>query len=251
MKFCRVLVFGLGILFALGPGTPAGQVAGPRDSSQERKSVRPDLDENDRERDERFDMEGVLDSLDIRPGTTVGDLGAGWGYLTFKLARRVAPGGTVLAEDIDAKWLDLLRVRAAERGLTNIETVLGTETDPRFPAGGLDMIFMHAVLQFVADRASFLRTAAAGLKEDGRFVIIEGESGGPLPGEGIVGPGRFPTRSGYLEIFRRAGLVPVSTETVKARSTARIGSNEMAVFVLKLDSKAPPQFLGGVRKSDF
>ncbi len=216
-------------LFALGvrptplvqdPGTIASERHGSGESQ-----VRPDMDENDRWRDRNFDMEGVLDLLDVRPGMIVGDLGAGWGYMTFKLAQRVAPGGIVLSEDIDPEMIALLKMRAAERNLTNIETILGTETDPRLPDGWMDMIFMHAVLQFIADRVSFIRTAGQGLRSAGRFVIIEPETEGDDPGVGLTGPGRFPTRPGYLEIFRRAGFEPVFAE--------RKMDWKFAVFVLK------------------
>jgi SAM-dependent methyltransferase len=231
-----LLVVPIGLLLLgpprAGPGAGGDTLAGPGVCAQDQPSVRPDLEENDRWRDGNFDMDAVLDTLDIRPGMTVGDLGAGWGYMTFKLARRVAPGGTVLAQDIDSKFLDLLRSRAAERGLTNIETILGTEIDPLFPAGRLDMIFMHAVLQFVADRPAFLRRAAAGLKDNGRFVIIEAESAGPLPDDGIAGPGRHPTRAGYLELFRRAGLILVSDEARPTKDPSS-SSDHYRIFVLK------------------
>jgi ubiquinone/menaquinone biosynthesis C-methylase UbiE/thiol-disulfide isomerase/thioredoxin len=232
---------GLILLGSSSPGIVAGGLSGSGLGGipQDRRPVRPDLDENDRWRDGNFDMDAVLDTLDIRPGMTVGDLGAGWGYMTFKLARRVAPGGTVLAQDIEAKWFEILKARAAERGLTNIETILGTETDPLFPAGRLDMIVMHAVLQFVADRPAFLRRAAAGLKLDGRFVIIEAESAGPLPDDGIAGPGRHPTRAGYLELFRRAGLVPVFDEARPTKDSSS-SSDHYRIFVLK---RAPAQDL--------
>lgn len=219
-------------------GSSSGIVAGGLPGSglggipQDRRPVRPDLDENDHWRDGNFDMDAVLDTLDIRPGMMVGDVGAGWGYMTFKLARRVAPGGSVLAEDIEAKWLDLLKARAAERGLSNIDTIQGTESDPLFPAGRLDLIFMHAVLQWVSDRPGFIRRAAAGLKDDGRFVIIEAESAGPLPDDGIAGPGHFPTRTGYLEIFRRAGLVMVS-DGARRTNDPSSSSDHYRIFVLK------------------
>lgn len=225
---------GLILLGSSSPGIVAGGLSGSGLGGipQDRRPVRPDLDENDHWRDGNFDMDAVLDTLDIRPGMTVGDVGAGWGYMTFKLARRVAPGGSVLAEDIEAKWLDLLKARAAERGLSNIDTIQGTESDPLFPAGRLDLIFMHAVLQWVSDRPGFIRRAAAGLKDDGRFVIIEAESAGPLPDDGIAGPGHFPTRSGYLEIFRRAGLVMVSDEA-RRTNDASSNSDHYRIFVLK------------------
>jgi len=214
---------------ATNPGAAMAQ-----DSGQQQKPVRPDLDENDRQRDQRFDMDGVLDGLGIRSGMKIADLGAGYGYMTFKLARRVAPDGIVYAEDIDSNALDLLKARAAERDLSNIKTILGTEKDPQLPVGSLDMIFMHAVLQFVGERPVFLRTAAAGLKPDGRFVIIEPESDDSASDDGIVGPGPFPTRKGYLEIFRKAGLVPVSIEKKSDKKPPKIGSGEKTVFVLKI-----------------
>lgn len=174
--------------------------------------IRPDLDKNDIERDARFPMDAVLDSLGVKPGMTVAEIGAGWGYLSFKLARRVAPDGVVLAEDIEQRWIDTIKARADERGITNFRTILGKETDPLFPPGELDFIFMHAVLQWVEDRPAFLRTAGAGLKPGGRFVIIEPETEGDDPETGVVGSGSYPTRAGYLEMFKRTGFEVISVE---------------------------------------
>jgi ubiquinone/menaquinone biosynthesis C-methylase UbiE len=213
--------------------------AGFQKSAQAQKPIRPDLDENDLWRDRRFDMDGIMDDLDIQPGMQIADVGAGEGYLTFKLARRVSPNGKVFAEDIKPEALELLRIRASERGLTNIETILGTEYDPRLPPGELDMIFMHAVIQFIADRPLFVRMVSAGLKERGRFVIIEPENKNSAAQKGVIGPGQFPTRKGYLEIFRQAGLVLISAGTRKDRLPTRIGSSEKTIFVLKLAPKSP------------
>lgn len=174
--------------------------------------LRPDLDEHDRWRDQNFPMDAALDLLGLKPGLMVAEIGAGWGYLSFKLAKRVAPDGVVLAEEIEPKRLAELMARAAARGLTNIKTVLGTETDPKLPAEALDMIFIHAVLQWVADRPSFLRTAGNSLKPNGCLVIIEPETEGDDPEINVAGPGRHPTRRGYLEIFRRAGFELVAVE---------------------------------------
>jgi hypothetical protein len=66
--------------------------------------------------------------------------------------------------------------------------------------------------QWVADRPTFLRTAGAGLKAGGRLVIIEPETEGDDPELNLLGPYGFPTRAGYLEMFRRAGFELVSAE---------------------------------------
>jgi hypothetical protein len=71
---------------------------------------------------------------------------------------------------------------------------------------------MHAVLQWVKDRPASLRTAGAGLKPGGRFFIIEPETEGGDPEINIIGSGNFPTRPGYMTLFRRVGFEVVSAE---------------------------------------
>jgi|GEM_PF-3186503 len=214
---------------------PAGKSPGDdlREPLQEKKLPPQDWDAFDHEQDRRWNIDGLLDRLDIRPGQMIGDLGAGWGYLTIKLARRVSPGGRVYAEDINTRFLKALEARVLERGLSNVEIIRGGEYEPGFPAGGLDMIVMRAVIQFIDDRPRFLRAACDGLKDDGRFVLIEGESAESSSDDGVIGSGRLPTRKGFLEIFRRAGLVLVSAETIEDREPSRVGAAEMTVFVLR------------------
>ncbi len=202
MKFKLYFGFLLFVAFACGLG-----IAGLSGQRPPR-----DWDANDRERDAAFPMDAVLDSLGLRPGMTVADIGAGWGYMSFKLSKRVAPGGIVLAEDIETRWLDLLKTRAAVRNLDNIETILGLESDPRLPEAKVDMIFMHAVLQWIENRPVYLRTLGTALKPDGRLVIIELENEGDDPETGVQDAGRYPTRAGYLELFRRAGFEVITAE---------------------------------------
>lgn len=121
--------------------------------------------------------------------------------------------------------------------MTNIETLLGGESEPRFPAGRLDLVVMRAVIQFDDDSPRFLQAASAGLKEGGRFVLLEGETGEPSTEDAVVGSGRIPARKGYLEIFRRAGLVLVSAQVVQDREPPKAGSTGMTVFVLKKEKR--------------
>lgn len=202
-------------LLAAHGNVAAAQAACPKSAAtggSGTAQIRPDLDKHDRERDARFPMDTVLDSLGIDPGMSVAEIGAGWGYLSFKLARRVAPDGLVLAEDISQHWLDTLKTRAAERGLTNIRTLLGKETDPLLPSETLDFIFMHAVLNWIENRPEYLRKLGSALKADGRLVIIEPETEGSDPEAYVVDAYGFPTRQGYMELFRRAGFEVVSAE---------------------------------------
>src|ERR1022692_1559432 len=94
------------------------------------------LDRPEREAEEA--PEGALDALGIRPGMVVADVGAGTGYMSLRLAKRVGPTGKVYANDLQPEMLARLRDNAAKAGLTNIETVQGEEADPKLPAGRMD-----------------------------------------------------------------------------------------------------------------
>src|SRR5574341_1317250 len=77
----------------------------------------------------------LVSRLEVRPGSTVVDLGTGTGNLLADLSRAVGPNGRVIAEDIHRDFLDRARDRAGTAALDNVEFVLGTETDPKLPAG--------------------------------------------------------------------------------------------------------------------
>ena len=84
----------------------------------------------------------VMDLAGIVEGDTVADIGAGRGYYTGRLARRVGAKGFVYGEDIFQKTVSDLRRRMASEGHGNVRIVLGTPGDPKLPAGVLD----HALL---------------------------------------------------------------------------------------------------------
>ena len=83
--------------------------------------------------------ERALDLHRIDPGTVVADVGAGSGYITVRLAKRVGPNGTVLANDIQSALLTAIRDKVRALQLTNVKTVQGTETDARLPEAGVDL----------------------------------------------------------------------------------------------------------------
>jgi len=88
------------------------------------------LERSEREMEE--EPEKALDSLKIKPGSTVADIGAGVGYLTWRLAERVGPQGKVYANDIQQGMLDRLRENMATRHVTNVEAVLARRTIPGY-----------------------------------------------------------------------------------------------------------------------
>ena len=71
-----------------------------------------------------------MDALHVADGTTVADLGAGGGWFTIRLARRVGPNGRVYAVDVQRLMKEAIERRVQREGLGNVETILGDEKDP-------------------------------------------------------------------------------------------------------------------------
>jgi ubiquinone/menaquinone biosynthesis C-methylase UbiE len=129
------------------------------------------LDRAERVSEEEPDI--ALNVLNIAKGSVVADVGAGSGYMSVKLAARVGPTGKVYANDIQPEMLTLLQQRLAQMKITNVETVLGTPTDPRLPAHALDLILMVDVYHEFQQPQLMLRQMREALKPGGRLVLLE------------------------------------------------------------------------------
>ncbi len=125
------------------------------------------------EREKEEHCQKLLAALQLRAGQTVCDFGCGNGFYALRLARHVAPRGTVLAVDIQQEMLDLLAERAADAGVTNITPVRATAEDPRLPRGSLDLVLMIDVYHELSDPESVLRDVRQSLKPRGRLVLVE------------------------------------------------------------------------------
>jgi ubiquinone/menaquinone biosynthesis C-methylase UbiE len=134
------------------------------------------LVEYEKERD-ALEQARALDIVGVKPGMTVGEVGAGNGYFALKIAERVGPTGTVYANDIVENFLTELRERATGRGFPNIKTVIGTKTDPRLPAGTMDFVFMVQVFWHLSDPVEVLDGIATSLKPGAKLILVEHESG--------------------------------------------------------------------------
>ena len=115
----------------------------------------------------------LLKALDVKSGQTVCDIGCGNGFYTLQLAELVGPTGRVLAVDIQNEMLRLLADRAKEAQLANIESILGTPTDPRLPAGSVDLILLVDVYHEFSDPEPMLKSLRRVLKPDGRIALAE------------------------------------------------------------------------------
>lgn len=129
------------------------------------------LERSEREGEEHPD--DALDALNIKPGMLVADVGAGTGYITARLAKRVGPTGKVFATDIQPEMLSRLREKLDREHVTNVEPVLSTQADPKLPAGKLDLILMVDVYHELTQPQRVLRKMKESLKPGGRLVLIE------------------------------------------------------------------------------
>ena len=125
------------------------------------------------DRDATEQPEKVLDALKIPEGATVADVGAGVGYFTWRLAKRVGPKGRVIAEELQPKMLELLAENLKKREITNVEPVLGTKSDPRLPEGALDLALLVDVYHEFAEPEAMISHIRRALKPGGRLVLIE------------------------------------------------------------------------------
>jgi ubiquinone/menaquinone biosynthesis C-methylase UbiE len=125
------------------------------------------------EREAEEQPDAALDAIGIAKGSTVADVGAGAGYLTWRLAERVGPTGKVYGNDIQQQMLDLLRRNMQQRKIANVETVLGTVDDPKLPHAGVDLVLLVDVYHEFSEPQAMLRHIRDSLRPDGRLVLLE------------------------------------------------------------------------------
>lgn len=124
-------------------------------------------------REEWQPREKIMDSIDVVEGMKIGEIGAGKGYMTFHLAKKIGKKGKIYANEIDPMSLDYINNRIKNENIANIETVLGKVTDPVFPEKDLDMIIMVYVLHHLEQPVKFMTNVRKYLKDGGRLIIIE------------------------------------------------------------------------------
>jgi len=133
------------------------------------------------DRDEWQQPEQIMDTLLIADGSRVGDIGAGGGWFTVRLARRVGPNGRVFAEDIQRQMIESIQRRVAREGLGNVEAILGTPLDPRLPPG-LDAVLMVDTYPQLDDPVGLMTHVRRSLKPNGRLGIVDFKTD-------VLGPG--------------------------------------------------------------
>lgn len=119
---------------------------------------------------ERMQLARLMETLQLAPGSTVADIGAGSGLFTRALAKEVAPG-VVYAVDINQNLLGHIEETAEQEGLTNVRTVLSSEGDSRLPEP-IDLAFICDVLHLMDDPELYLKGLHAHVRPGGRIAVI-------------------------------------------------------------------------------
>ena len=115
----------------------------------------------------------LVELLKLRASMRVGDIGAGSGYHTVRLAPLLGPSGAVIAQDVRRDYLRALQRRSQHLGLRNVRFALGEPHDPRLPAGSLDAAILVHMYHEIAQPYAFLYNLAPALKPGAHIGIVD------------------------------------------------------------------------------
>ncbi len=220
-------VFGLSALLLLAA---CGQAAPdePRTAKGFPKAARPIARvisggwSTEPDRDRAGEAGAVMRAAGVKLGMTVADIGAGEGYYTIRLAKRVGPKGRVLAEDIIRVYHDRLAERVYRDQLDNVSVKLGAPADPQLPPGSFDRILMVHMYHEIDEPYEFLWNLRPALAPDGLVAVVDADrptqAHGTPPtlldcefgqvGYTLVSRTPMPQAGGYLALFKASGARP-------------------------------------------
>jgi len=182
-------------------------------------------------RDRVNEAEEIMDRAGIKPGMTVADIGAGEGYYTVRLAKRVGPDGRVLGQDIIAEVIDQLGRRVTRGNWENVSVKLGTPDDPKLPDASFDRVLMVHMYHEIAEPYAFLWRLYPALKRGGEVIVVDmdcptEQHGTPLAllrcefeavGFKLLGSEAHTAAGGYLARFSTGSPRPAPDKIVPCR----------------------------------
>jgi cyclopropane fatty-acyl-phospholipid synthase-like methyltransferase len=135
-------------------------------------------------REDRLQINRVMDILGVAPGKTVADIGAGSGWFTVRAAKRVTETGTVYAVDINPEAIRYVENRADKEHLHNVKTILSKADDPQLPANAIDAVLLLKTYHEVEKPVALLRNLRASLRTGAKVGIIDRNGNGENHGVG-------------------------------------------------------------------
>jgi SAM-dependent methyltransferase len=153
------------------PGVPASAFPEP---ARPVADIVTDIWRDEKSRDQAGEAERVMNLLGVKPALVVADIGAGSGYYTARLARRVGPTGHVFAEDVVPDYLERLARRVASEGLAGTVTVVrGDPHDPRLPPGSIDLALLVHMYHEVQQPYGLLWNLRPALRPSAHVAVID------------------------------------------------------------------------------
>ena len=130
------------------------------------------------DRDKKLHIERVMDLLDITPGKSVADIGAGSGWFTVRAAARIGPSGLVYAEDINPDAIDYIKNRATKENLANVHTILGEVGDTMLPPSSVDAVLILKTYHEFAHPVPLMKRLHGSLRPGAKIGIIDRNGNG-------------------------------------------------------------------------
>lgn len=162
----------------------------------------------DSNRDSWQQPEKIMDVVGIKPGMVIGEAGAGDGYFTFYLSKRVGESGKIYANDIKQDVLKEIEERCKKDSIRNVVTIVGEVADPLFPEGELDMVIMMRAFHDFEKPVEWMKNVIPGLKPGAPLVIID-----PDPEKSGHGRSHFWTKEKILSTMEETDFDLVRIET--------------------------------------
>jgi SAM-dependent methyltransferase len=188
MRMTRTSVITLCLLASVAAGVSAGRQDNSAAVDQQRKTSEPysgDLSIFETPgRDERLQINRVMDILSIRSGKSVADIGAGSGWFTVRAAKRVGAAGAVYAVDINPEAVRYISDRAGKEKLANVKEILSKPDDPLLPRDSVDAVLLLKTYHEVAHPVELLRNLRASLRAGAKVGVIDRNGNGEDHGIG-------------------------------------------------------------------
>lgn len=213
-----LITFLVGVATWAQPAVDAN--SGFRTTEQRKKSVERNI-KGSEGRGAKQKPRELVAALGLKPGMTVVDLGTGIGYMLPYLSEAVGPAGRVIAIDIFEEFLAQAKKSSAERKLTNVEFILGGESDPRIPVGGADVVFTLDSYHHFNHPEKTMGVVRDGLKQGGRFALVD------------FYKSQFADQPGHMRLDRDDAIKEVEGFGFKLISRADIESNNQYIAILE------------------
>jgi ubiquinone/menaquinone biosynthesis C-methylase UbiE len=153
-------------------------------------------------RDERLQINRVMDILGITAGKNVADIGAGSGWFTVRAAKRVGGAGVVYAVDINPEATRYIDERAQKEKIDNVKTILSQADDPKLPANSVDSVLMLKTYHEIAKPVTLLQNLHAALRPGAKVGVIDRNGNGEDHGVAREVVIREATQAGYRLLER-------------------------------------------------